>query len=218
MDVRLLFFFVLFLGQACQRYHSLAFFDIDQSHTLRVAADDPDIFDAQTYDLARVGDQHELIILGHLLRAHDTAGLIGRFHRDDTLAAARLQTILIGLRAFTEAVLGHRKYVAAETEYFHTDHQIAIIEPHTDDPVSSTAGWPDLFFLEADGLSIGGRKDDFLLAICEMDTNDLVFVFQGDGANPVRARIRIGHQLGFLYQALFCGKDNVTPFLELTDR
>ena len=62
----------------------LAFFDIDQSHALRVAADDLDIFDAQTYDLAGVGDQHQLIILGHLLRAHDTAGLIGRFHRDDT--------------------------------------------------------------------------------------------------------------------------------------
>jgi hypothetical protein len=74
-----------------------------------------------------------------------------------------------------------------------------------------------LFFFKADGLPIGGRKDDFLLAIGETDTNDLVFVFQGDGANPVRARIRIGHQLSFLYEALFCGKDNITPFLKLTD-
>src|SRR6266850_4286099 len=217
MHGRLLFFLVLFLGQTCQRYHPLAFLEIDQSHALRVAADDPDIFDAQTYDLARIGDQHELIILGHLLRAHDTADLIGRFHRDDALAAAGLETIFIRLRALTETVLGHREYVAAEAEYFHTDHQIAIIEPHTDDPVSSTARWPDLFFFKADGLSIGGRKDDFLLAIGETDTDNLVFVFQGDGANPVRARIRIGHQLGFLYEALFCGKDNITPFLKLTD-
>src|SRR4249919_3357759 len=107
MHGKLLFFLVLFLGQTRQRYYPLAFLEIDQSHALRVAADDPDIFDAQTYDLARIGDQHELIILGHLLRAHDTTGLVGGLHRDDTLAAAGLETILIRLRALTEAVLGH---------------------------------------------------------------------------------------------------------------
>src|SRR5262249_6460338 len=38
-----------------------------------------------------------------------------------------------------------------------------------------------------------------------------------DGANPVGARIRVGHQLGFLYQALFCGEDNVAPLLKFAD-
>src|ERR687892_591140 len=79
--------FFLFLRQARERNHPFAFFQIDETHPLSISADDPDIFDAQTDDLAPIGDQHELIILSHLLRAHYTAGLVGRFHRDDALAA-----------------------------------------------------------------------------------------------------------------------------------
>ena len=104
MDVRLLFFSSSFSARRAN--------DTTCSPSSRSISRTPcvlrpmtaDIFDAQTYDLARVGDQHELIIFGDLLRAHDTAGLIGGLHRDDTLAAAGLQSILIGLGALSVAV------------------------------------------------------------------------------------------------------------------
>src|SRR5687767_4222411 len=132
-EAGLLLFFVFFLGQARQRYDPLTFLQIDQSHTLRVPADDPDVFNAKPYNLARVGHQHELIILGYLLRAHDAAGLVGRFHCDDALAAAGLEPILVGFRALPETILGDRQHIAAEAQYLHAHHRIPVVEPHTDD-------------------------------------------------------------------------------------
>src|SRR5678815_480438 len=119
MDERLLFFLVLFLGQTCQRYYPLAFLEVDQSHALRIAADDPDIFDAQTYDLARIGHQHELILFGDLLDTNHTASLIRGLHRKNPLTAARLKTVFIDRCALTETVFGDGKEVEAKAEDLH---------------------------------------------------------------------------------------------------
>ena len=64
--------------------------------------------------LPYVGDHHELIIFGHVLNADDTAGLIRRLHRDDPLAAARLQTILIHRGALAVAAFGNGQNIDSQ--------------------------------------------------------------------------------------------------------
>src|SRR5262249_20903761 len=208
---------VLLLRQACQGYDPLAFIDIDQSYALCVSADDPDIFDPKTYDLALVGDQHELIVFGDLLDTNHTASFVRGLHRKDSFAAARLKAVFIDRRALTKTILSDGKEVEAKAEDFHAHHRVALIEPHSDDTIGSATGWPNLLFFKTYRLSIGGGENNLLLSVRQTDTDDLVSIFQRDGANPIGTRIRVGHQLGFLYQALFCGEDNVAPLLKLAD-
>src|SRR5207244_13177172 len=85
-----LFFLVVFffLRESRQRNYPFTLFQIDETHALGVAADDANVFYSKTYDLSLVRDEHELIVLGHLLSTHDPAGLIRGRHRTDALAAA----------------------------------------------------------------------------------------------------------------------------------
>src|SRR5512139_2048468 len=98
-----------FFRDTRQGHDAFAVFEFDQTHALGVAADDADILDAQTNDLADVGDQHELVFFVDLLHADDAASAFAGLHRDDALAAARLQPVFVHLGAFAVAAVSNRQ-------------------------------------------------------------------------------------------------------------
>src|SRR5437879_11723991 len=98
-------------------------------HALGVAADDANVFYSKTYDLSLVRDEHELIVLGHLLSTHDPAGFIRGLHRNDALAAARLEPILVHLGTLAVAVLGYGQIIGPVTQHFADDHRIMFTDP-----------------------------------------------------------------------------------------
>src|SRR5262249_22121966 len=71
-------------------------------------------------------------------------------------------------------------------------------------------------FFKTYRLSIGGGENDFLLSLRQTDTDDLVSIFQRDGANPIGTRIRVGHQLGFFLQALFFCEGKRVPLFKIS--
>src|SRR5437879_12831361 len=93
-------------------------------HALGVAADDANVFYSKTYDLSLVRDEHELIVLRDLLPTHDPAGFIRGLHRNDALAAARLEPILVHLGTLLVAVIGYAQTIGPVTEHFHADDRV----------------------------------------------------------------------------------------------
>src|SRR5262245_36537113 len=79
---------VVAFGEPCDGHDTFAGLEIDQAHTLRVATDDTDLVHAQPDHRPAARDQHDLIVVGDHADADDPAGLLGRLHGDDALAAA----------------------------------------------------------------------------------------------------------------------------------
>src|SRR5207237_3485876 len=134
-----LFFLVVFffLRESRQRNYPFTLFQIDETHALGVAADDANVFYSKTYDLSLVRDEHELIVLGHLLSTHDPAGFIRGLHRNDALTAARLEPILVHLGTLAVAVLGYGQNICSVTEHFHADFLFPFIDSHRIDVIGS---------------------------------------------------------------------------------
>ena len=57
-------------------------------------------------DLPLVGDQHQVVVIGHLLDIHHAAVALGGLDGDDPLAAAALDAVLVELGPLAEAVFG----------------------------------------------------------------------------------------------------------------
>ena len=109
--------------------------------------------------LPYVGNQHELILFGHVLNADDTAGFVRRLHRDDAFAAARLQAILVHRGALAVAAFGNGQNIEAKAENFHAHDLIPRVEPHADDPEGSAARRTHLLFFETDRLPFCRRQE-----------------------------------------------------------
>src|SRR5881628_3792564 len=141
---KLFFLVFFFLRESRQRNYPFTLFQIDETHALGVAADDANVFYSKTYDLSLVRDEHELIVLRHLLSTHDPAGFIRGLHRNDALAAARLEPILVHLGTLAVAVLGYGQNIGPVTEHFHADHRVPFIEPHRHHAIGSASSRPNL--------------------------------------------------------------------------
>src|SRR5918992_1496449 len=211
-------FLVFFLGQPRQRDHSFALFHIDKTHTLCVAADDSNVSHAQPNNLTIIGDKHQLIVVGYLLSSDDATGFLRGLHRDDALAAARLETILLHFRALALPVFRHGQNTCATTEHFHADAGIAWIKPHSHHAVGSASGGPNLIFLEANRLAIQGRENKLLLSIGKPHTDYLVAIFEADSPYSGGPRIGIQHQIGFFDRALLGRENNKTAVDKLANR
>ena len=84
------------LGQALHRHHLLALLEPDEAHALGVAADGGDAVDRHADELAAVGDQHQVVVVGDDAQADHLAVALGGLDGDDALAAAVLGRVVRG--------------------------------------------------------------------------------------------------------------------------
>src|SRR5438067_8244604 len=89
--------------------HLVLRLQVEQLDPLGAAARRPDRFRVDPDDLAELADHHQLAGLVHQVDTGYFTDLRRRLHVDDALAAARLQTVLIHIRALAITALRHRK-------------------------------------------------------------------------------------------------------------
>src|SRR5438552_4368831 len=97
-------FFLLFANHRSDCLEFIAFGQIDKFHALSITASFPDVLHESAHHLGAGGYDHDLVGLPNRQRAHHTASLVGGFHRDDALAASRLNSVFIEGRPFADAV------------------------------------------------------------------------------------------------------------------
>src|SRR5260370_289630 len=81
----------------------------DEPNALRVAPDRRDAVDRHADELAAVGDEYEIVVVGDEAEGNDLAVAFGRLDRGDALAAAVLRRIVRRGRALAVAALAHRE-------------------------------------------------------------------------------------------------------------
>ena len=100
----------------------------DEAHALRVAADGRDAVDRHADQLAAVGDQHQVVVVGDQAQADHLAVALGGLDGDDALAAAVLGRVVGRRRALAVAVLAHgeqrRRLLARDDR--HADHLVVV--------------------------------------------------------------------------------------------
>jgi hypothetical protein len=177
---------VFSLGEAGDGRYAFALLETDQPHTLRVPADHANLVHAQPDDLSAARDEHDLVVVGHHPNADDPAGLLGRLHRDDALAAATGESVLVHLRPLSVPVLGDGEEGGARLHQVEGDDFVPLVELHAPDPVRVAPHQARLVFLEADRLAVPRGEDDLLRPVGEANADHLVAVFQGDGDDARR--------------------------------
>src|SRR5215468_5271809 len=74
----------------------LAFLCLEYAHTLGVASGDAHIVHRHADELARVGNQHDLIAFFHGKRGHQRAVALIHDHGDDAFAATAGDAVVVG--------------------------------------------------------------------------------------------------------------------------
>src|SRR5947208_3501882 len=121
---------LLALGETRDRRDALPFLEVDQAHTLRVAANHADLVDPQADHLPTARDQHDLIVIRHHANADHAPGLVGGLHGDDALAAAPRETVLVHLGPLAVAVLRDGEERGAGLHQIQGDHLVPLVELH----------------------------------------------------------------------------------------
>src|SRR5207237_1484644 len=144
---------LLALGETRDRRDALPFLEVDQAHTLRVAANHADLVDPQADHLPTARDQHDLIVIRHHANADHAPGLVGGLHGDDALAAAPRETVLVHLGPLAVAVLGHGQKRRTRLDQIDGDELVALVELHAPHAVRVAAHRTSLDLFEADRLA-----------------------------------------------------------------
>src|SRR4030095_3838990 len=173
------------------------FLDVDQPHPLGISADHPNVGDAQADDLAGARDHHQVVLVGYLLHADDASGAVGRLHRDDPFAAARLDSILRHVGSFAVAVLPNGQDAGARAQDLEAHDPVVGSQRDAFYTAGAAAHAAHLFLAETNRLPVARSQDHFLLAVGQPDADDLVVAVEPDRDDPGRTRIGVRHEVGF---------------------
>src|SRR6185503_1800946 len=175
------------LGDALHRDHLLGLFlalrllQADEAHALRVAADGRDAVDGHADQLAAVGDQHQVVVVGDQAQPDHLAVALGGRGGDDALAAAVLGRVVGRRRALAVALLAHgqqRGRLVARDDR-HADHLVGVLAVTQADAAHAArrpSHRPDIFLAEADRPAVARAEQQVRRALGDADAHQRVVV------------------------------------------
>src|SRR3989454_9391756 len=169
-------------------HHQVARSEVHHLHTLRVATRDADALDRDPDDDALLGDHHQLVVGQHFLEGHDVAGLVGALQGDDAAAAAVLDAVLIELGALAHTPRGDGEQRGGASHDHHVDHVILLVEGDAVHPRRRAAHVAHVLLVEPDAHAVARGEDDVVLAVGDLDVDELVTLLDVDGVDARGAR------------------------------
>src|SRR5208337_3177429 len=94
----------------------------------------------------------------------------------------------------------------------HAYHVVAFFQVDSVDAICGAAHGADVIFVEADGHAFVRGDEDDLIAVGDAGGHEFVSGFDVDGVDPVGAHVHELAQLGFFYQAVAGGEEDVFIF------
>src|SRR6266851_1553481 len=102
--------------------------------------------------------------------------------------------------------------------YGHADYVVAFFEVDAVDAVGGAAHGADVIFVEADRHAFVGSDEDDLVAVGDAGGDEFVSFFDADSVDAIRAHVHEFAELGFFYQSVTRGEENVFVFFfEIAD-
>src|SRR5712691_4237775 len=96
--------------------------------------------------------------------------------------------------------------------YGHADYVVAFFEVDAVDAVGGAAHGADVIFVEADRHAFMGSDEDDLVAVGDAGSDEFVPFFDADSVDAVGADVHEFAELGFFYEAVAGGEENVFVF------
>src|SRR5690606_26123515 len=148
------------------------------AHALRGAADDTDLVHALAVHDAVARDHHQLVTRIHGLDRDDLARRVVDAEVDHALPAARLQAVLLDVRALAAPVLRddkqRRPLRAVRPAHDHADHDVVTAQADTAHAGCHAAHLTDVALVEADRHAVARRENDVVGAGRDLHVNQLV--------------------------------------------
>src|ERR1019366_5754951 len=176
---------------------------------------------ADADDLAELADHHDLRLLVHQHDGNNLAVTRGRLNVDDALAAARLQTVFIDVRALAVTLLRNRE---DEARFLlvavlglparlggdrHANDVVAFAQVHASNAMGLATHWPYVLFIEANRLAIVRRQENDLAAVGTTGGDQFVLLLDGDGVDANRPHVAEVLQRRLLHRPAARGEGNV---------
>src|SRR6056297_3878532 len=202
---------------AFQTHEGFVVTQADQAHALRVAAEDGDVGHRRAHQGTGVADEHDLVVVGDLQRAHHASVALGRLDGDEPLAAAALHGELVRLAALAVAVFRRREDEPLR-EDDERDHLVVVGQADAAHTGRTAAHRSHVGLAEADGLAAAREQHDVAVAVGEGHVHQVVALAQIDGDDAVRPRPRESIQRRLLYRALAGAEEDELARLEIAHR
>src|SRR5690606_14737999 len=129
---------------------------------LSIAAQRGHLVNTGAHQRALVGNQHDLLTLEHLYRAHQRAVAFVGNHGNHALAASTATRELFHRSALAVATYRSGKNLCTRLGNQHGDDALAFRQAHTAHAARRTTHRTHLAFLEADDLAAVGEHHHFL--------------------------------------------------------
>src|SRR5213596_215114 len=205
----------VFLHDPGHVHHQIARRHVHDLHALRVAARNADALNRHADHDPFLGDHHQLVVGEHLFEGDDVARLVRTLQGDDAPAAAVLHPILIELGALAHALLGDGEQRRLAAHDHHVDHLVLLVELDPLHAGGRASHVPHVLLVEADAHAVVRGEHDVVPAVGHLHVDQLVALFDVDGANAHRARVAELRQSRLLHHALFGGEQEILVLREL---
>ena len=192
--------------------------NIHQLDACRTSAVYGDAVHRHTDDDAAFGDHHDLIVILDRLHAHEKTGSFVRTVADDALAASVLYLEGIKRRSLADAILGDKQKIGTLDPKLHADNLIILAQTNAVYTGSAPPGGTDVFFVEPDRISLPCCQEDILIAVRELNLDQIISLSEGDGCQAVLSDMAESSHAGLFYQALLRRHEDIMFIVEFPDR
>src|SRR5712692_7328424 len=206
---------VVFLHDPGHVHHQITRRQVHDLHALGVAARNADALDRHADHDPLLGDHHQLVVGEHLLEGDDVARLVRTLQGDDAPAAAVLHPVLIELGALAHALLGDGEQRGLAAHDHHVDHLVLLVELDPFHAGGRASHVPHVLLVETDAHAVVRGEHDVVPAVGHLHVDQLVALFDVDGANADGARVAELRQPRLLHHALFGGEQEKLVLREL---
>ena len=180
---------------------------VDQLHSLSVAAGHADVLHAGAHHLAAEGDEHYLIVVLHGQCAANTAGLGRGLHGDNTLAATRLGAVLVEVRSLADPVFAGNQQGGVLGHDRRRDEPVLTAKLDAAHAGRSAAHGTDVFLVEADAQAGVGDEHHLVVAGGQLDRDESIALVNADGVDAVAADVGVGLERGLFNRAALGGEE-----------
>ena len=147
-----------------------------------------DIRAVHSYDNSAVGNNHYVVLVGHLLHIDKIARDFVEYTRFDTHTRSALKSVIFEVAAFAVAVRRYRQHVLSRVDYQHIDEAIVFRELHCLYACGVSAHRAHSLFGEADTFTrtrsyhklVSARSEHYrynLVVVVQFDSDFAVFVY-----------------------------------------
>src|SRR5574344_458183 len=191
---------------------------VNQAHALGSSTHHTHVGHLQTNQDTALIDDHQVIVVGHHLEGHQSAGLIRHAHSLHTCGAAGCLAVVFYAAALAVAIFAHH-HDGFLLRVIHADHAdylvIAAVQTHTAYTGGYTTHHAHIFLIEANGATIAVGQEQYIVSVGQSYAHHLVVISDVDSNHTVGTRTAVSLQASLLDGTVLSSEYHVMAVEEL---